>query len=227
VRKPRAKSEAKVRAPLPTKAPVVLSAAKLKAAAAKAEKANKVRADAKLDKNFEATLAKDVAKADMATAREALACAAIDLDRKAETYGHYIGLTYGADCHTFDLKMLADIAGFFGEKETFFAVYKANYKGRSIRPNPTMPWKRAVEAVADAYNLATGAVEPSTGEKGRGGKKGAVDALKRDIPKLYLRLNKDKDFANNAKLQAAAFKLGEVVTMISGAGALAALNEKI
>jgi hypothetical protein len=233
-RKPRVKAETKVRAPLPTRAPVVKSAAKLKAEAAKREKLAEERAFAKRESGFLASVDKAAAKTPtLEGARNAYLSADNAARLSATAYAKIVADTFGAECHTYAPGMVAEggnlgatVAAFLNEKEAYYAAFKAGFKGTG-RPNPSVSWRRMIDAVEDAFNRATGAKEPEAGEKGRGAKKGAVDALKRDIPKLYLRLNKDSGFANNAKLQAAAFKLGEVITMISGAGALAALNEKI
>ena len=114
--------------------------------------------------------------------------------------------------------LIRTIETYKAEKAAFYATFKARHTelGRKGEPNPSVYWanfKKAVLKMSAPKSTGSGnALHP-------------LLAAKRDLPALYLRINNDKDFDTDGKLQEAALLLAKVLKLC-GAD-MQAINEKI
>lgn len=99
------------------------------------------------------------------------------------------------------------VTAFFAEKDSYFAAFNANHDGVG-KANPSAYWANLKKY---AQTLMADGIEK---KRGSGTTLAAREALRRDIPALYLRANNDKAFDSDEKLQVVATKLGEVCALL-------------
>lgn len=92
---------------------------------------------------------------------------------------------------------------------------------------PSVAWGRLVKASVTRFNLTLTGEKATDGEKGKGEKKSALQALRRDLPGLYIRANNDAAFDKSENLRNAAFKLGEALAFLLNSAEMLDLNGKL
>jgi hypothetical protein len=110
------------------------------------------------------------------------------------------------------------VAAFFTEKKAYYEDFRANFDGVG-ECNPSAYWANIKKY---AQNLIANGVQK---KRGQGSAITAEQALRRDLPALYLRANNAEGFEGNDKLQAAAKHLGEAIVLMGLS--LGPINEKI
>ena len=110
------------------------------------------------------------------------------------------------------------VGAYFDEQTAFYADFRANFDGVGDC-NPSATWANLKKYSRNL--VANGAPTP----RGQGSKVTVEQAARRDVKKLYLRVNNSPDFDGSEKLQTAAHKLGEVLALL-GVN-LTAVNAKI
>ena len=177
--------------------------------------------------------------------------ASIDADSNAEIsgadYAELIGRVFDPMWPTWERADIATagnlapvMAAFFAEKDDYYANYRRLRARFSAKPNPRTSWarfekyqmetlRRAQRAKQEAEAAERGetlAAEPKA-SRGDGSRLSPEDALHRDLPGLYLRVQKAIPNDGNARLEDIGTKLHAVLAMVCSPTELQAIAEKI
>lgn len=150
----------------------------------------------------------------------------------AETYAQVLSTLFGMDWPTWtqddvatageNLKPL--MVAYFEERATYCVRYKERFKGTSARPNPHTSLKR-IQDYGMAALLRSKGIEPSK-DKDQGAKRVPLEAVKLEVGKLYVRLNKANKGKPSPKELEVAKALRSALALIMNEAQLALLSEK-
>jgi hypothetical protein len=101
------------------------------------------------------------------------------------------------------------VAAYFAEVDLFAENFKAAHlaAGKPGRANPSA-------YIANFKKYAEAEANPNAKGNGSGNVLAPMDAIKRDLPALFLRVNNDDAFADNAKLQEVSDLMEQVLKLV-------------